>query len=249
MQAAHDHHFAPAPWQARLRIGAFNPHAEHDWPGRRTATLFLHGCPWRCAYCHNPELQSRNTMRLLPWASIASQLENLRAEIQGVVFSGGEPTADSALPEAIHAVREMGFPVGLHSSGAYPERLEKILPLLDWIGFDLKTDYENYAALTGAPGSAARATQSARLIIASGLEHEFRLTWHHQVLTAESALLAARFAAHLGARRFVLQAFRPEGVSAASLSPASLPPAELISALSELFADFELRSDICGLAA
>ncbi|MCK5075798.1 MAG: 4Fe-4S cluster-binding domain-containing protein, partial [Calditrichia bacterium] len=31
--------------------------AVHDGPGIR-ATVFLKGCPLRCAWCHNPESQS-----------------------------------------------------------------------------------------------------------------------------------------------------------------------------------------------
>ncbi|NSL56131.1 anaerobic ribonucleoside-triphosphate reductase activating protein [Uliginosibacterium aquaticum] len=242
------HAFIVSPWTARIRIGAFNPAAEHDWPGRRTATLFLHGCPWRCAYCHNPELQSRSSMRLLSWEKIATELATHRHTIDGVVFSGGEPTADSCLPDAILAVKGMGFAVGLHTSGAYPERLEKVLPLLDWVGFDLKSDYDGYDTLTGAPGSAARATRSAQLIVASGVTHEFRLTWHHELLSEDAALLAAHFAQHLGAQRFVLQVFRPEGVTHPAIAAHSLPSADLVEQIRGLFTDFELRGELCGLA-
>lgn len=241
--------YAEPPWQERILIASFDPAARHDWPGRRTATIYLLGCPWRCVYCHNPKLQKRGALPALSWNSIALQLESLRPGIDGVVFSGGEPTADRCLPEAITAVRAMGFPVGLHCSGAYPERLEKILPVLDWIGFDLKADYEGYAALTGAPGSAARATRSAQLIVASGVDHEFRLTWHHEALSAASASLATRFAQHLGAKRFVLQVFRDEGVANDQLALHSEPPAELVETCVALFGEhFELRRDNCGLA-
>jgi pyruvate formate lyase activating enzyme len=243
------HDEAHAAWQARLLTASFDPDARHDWPGRRSATIYLLGCPWRCVYCHNPRLQTRRRQSGGPdWGQISRELESLRGEIGGVVFSGGEPTADAALPEALAAVRAMGFPVGLHTSGAYPERLERVLPLLDWIGFDLKADYEGYEAVTATPGSAARATRSARLVVASGVAHEFRLTWHHELMTEESALLAAHFAQHLGAQRFVLQAFRTEGVANPALAPVSDPPAVLIEQIRALFADFYLRGEICGLA-
>ncbi|GAB2897291.1 anaerobic ribonucleoside-triphosphate reductase activating protein [Uliginosibacterium flavum] len=248
MSAHAESALAEVPWTERILLGSFTPASDHDWPGRRAATIYLLGCPWRCAYCHNPQLQKRGTAPALSWSRIAAKLTASRDTISGVVFSGGEPTTDRTLPEAIAAVKALGLPVGLHTSGAYPERLETLLPQLDWVGFDLKTDYESYDKLTGAPGSAARATQSARLIIASGVAHEFRLTWHHQVINEESALLAAHFAQHLGARRFVLQAFRSEGVANPTLAPESMPSAELVAQLRALFADFEVRGDICGLA-
>lgn len=237
-----------APWTERILLGSFTPASDHDWPGRHVATVYLLGCPWRCAYCHNPQLQRRSTAPALSWSRIASRLEASREAIGGVVFSGGEPTADRTLAEAIAAVKAMGLPVGLHTSGAYPERLEKALPLLDWVGFDLKSDYAGYDALTATPGSAARATQSARLIVASGVAHEFRLTWHHELMTEESALLAAHFAQHLGAQRFVLQAYRADGVANPALAPISEPPAALVAQIRALFTDFEVRSEICGLA-
>ncbi|MDQ7989933.1 MAG: anaerobic ribonucleoside-triphosphate reductase activating protein [Candidatus Dactylopiibacterium sp.] len=237
-----------APWQARILLGGFDACAQHDWPGRRVATIYLLGCPWRCVYCHNPGLQRRGAPRALCWSDVMARLEALRGEIGGVVFSGGEPTADRCLPDAIEAVRAAGFAVGLHSGGAYPERLAAVLPRLDWIGFDLKADYAGYEAVTGTPGSGARASRSARLVVSSGVAHEFRLTWHHEALSADAALLAAHFAHELGARRFVLQVFRAEGVAPGALAMASAPPAALVAQMATLFDDFELRTDICGLA-
>jgi len=235
-------------WTSRILLSGFEPSSTVNWPGRVAATIYLRGCPWRCAYCHNPHLQKRGCAPSLSWQRVTAQLEAQRAQLQGVVFSGGEPTAESTLPEAIASVRAMGLPVGLQTSGAYPERLAAVLPLLDWVGLDLKTDYAGYDQLTGAPGSAARVTQSARAIVASGVAHEFRLTWHHEVLSEEAALLAAHFARHLGAQRFVLQLFRQEGVENTELAPDSMPSPALVEQIRALFADFELRSEICGLA-
>ena len=235
------------PWSERILLGGFTPCTTIDWPGRRAATIFLSGCPWRCPYCHNPRLQQRQRDSLLAWDSIVAALQAGRDTLEGVVFSGGEPTADSQLAAAIGAVKALGFPVGLHTSGAYPERLAKILPLVDWVGFDLKADYASYDALTGARGSAARVTQSARQIVASGVAHEFRLTWHHEVLSEDAAVLAAHFAQHLGARRFVLQEYRTEGVEGSPLAEYAPLPARLVARVRQLFADCEVRGEICGL--
>lgn len=236
------------PWQTRILIGGFTPFSAVDWPGKRVATVFLQGCPWRCGYCHNPGLQTRSRAQGLGWGDVEALLRRDRPGLDGVVFSGGEPTVDRCLPDAIAAVRSLGLGVGLHTNGAYPDRLAEVLPLLDWLGFDLKTDYDTYDTLTGARGSGARVTESARLILASGIDHEFRMTWHHTMMSEEAARLAAHFAHHLGARRFVLQVFRPEGVLPDAQPGESEVPTQLLAELAELFEDFELRREICGLA-
>ena len=41
----------------KLRVSEIQRFCMHDGPGLRT-TVFLKGCPLRCAWCHNPETQS-----------------------------------------------------------------------------------------------------------------------------------------------------------------------------------------------
>lgn len=245
----HPEQATPTAWTERIMLGGFESFSTVDWPGKLAATVFLRGCPWRCAYCHNPHLQKRSRDRQFVWETIAGELAKRRGWLDGVVFSGGEPTADATLPEAIAAVRELGFAVGLHTGGSYPERLAAVLPLLDWVGFDLKTDYEHYDALTGAPGSGSRVTQSARLLVANGVAHEFRLTWHPQVVGLDSALLAVHFAQSLGASRFVLQQYRTEGVAEdTALTPYAPIPLRLVEEARALFDHFEVRGEVCALA-
>ena len=63
-------------------------------------------------------------------------LQNRRGLLDGVVFSGGEPTLQPGLEAAAGQVRELGFRVGLHTAGSAPAALREVLPLLDWVGFD-----------------------------------------------------------------------------------------------------------------
>ncbi len=39
-----------------LRVGGFVPFTVTDYPDALAAVVFCQGCPWRCAYCHNPHL-------------------------------------------------------------------------------------------------------------------------------------------------------------------------------------------------
>ena len=104
----------------------------HDGPGLRT-TVFLKGCPLRCAWCHNPEGRSRepqvlhgpNGDRVAGRSYRADELANLlnrQAPLLiegGVSFSGGEPLMQAAFLEGV-LERLEGLHVVLGTSGFAP---------------------------------------------------------------------------------------------------------------------------------
>ena len=191
-----------------------------DFPGKLAAVLFLQGCPWACRYCHNPHLRPFHPAETSDWtwAKARDLLESRAGFLDGVVFSGGEPTAQSALPSAIMEARDMGYHIGLHTSGSYPERLKKILPLVDWVGLDIKAPLdERYDCITGADGSAARIRTSLDLILSSGIPYQLRTTVHPALLSEiDLSALQAQLAA-LGTTPSIIQQFRPQGCVDAEL--------------------------------
>jgi pyruvate formate lyase activating enzyme len=97
--------------------------------------------------------------------------------LEAVVFSGGEPTLHPGLEAAIRTVRQKGFLAGLHTAGIFPERLRRLLPLLDWVGLDIKAPFdERYARLTGDNQGAAKAQASLDLLLAAGIPFQLRTT-------------------------------------------------------------------------
>lgn len=209
---------APAPARpataADLVVAGMTPLSTVDWPGRLAATVFLQGCPWRCTYCHNPGLRAPRPQGALPWGSVRSLLERRHGLLDGIVFSGGEPTMQRGLLPAIEEVKAMGFAVGLHTGGPWPRRLEPLLPHLDWVGLDIKHLPGRYPALTGAAPSGPAAWESLAAVQRSGVTFEVRTTVDPTLHTREELLELGDRLRELGVRKHVLQEVRPDGTCA-----------------------------------
>lgn len=188
-----------------VAVGGLTPLTTIDYPGQLAAVAFLQGCPWRCGYCHNGDLLARSTSGLIPWRQVIELLARRRGLLDAVVFSGGEPTLHARLDEAITQVREMGYRVGLHTAGIYPERLRRLLPQLDWVGMDIKAAEPDYEKITGFRGSGERAWRSARLLLRSGVAHEFRTTVHPDLLDADGLGTLVEALREIGASHYVIQ--------------------------------------------
>lgn len=215
--------------QAGLAIGGIVPFTTVDFPGRLAAVVFTRGCPWRCGYCHNPHLWQGDAapgVDAPSWADVLGLLAARRGLLDAVVFSGGEPTAQPGLAAACSLVREHGFQVGLHTGGAFPDVLARVLPLLDWVGFDVKAPLDGYDRTTCVPGSGTAARESLRLVMGSGVPFEVRTTVHSALLDPASLDALARELDDLGVGRWVLQPFRDSGAPGL-LGPSSYTPADL----------------------
>jgi pyruvate formate lyase activating enzyme len=188
-----------------LVVGGVTPLTTIDYPGELAAVIFLQGCPWRCGYCQNKELLPRNHTSCIPWQEVIDLLKKRIGLLDAVVFSGGEPTLHKGLKHAMHQVKSMGFKIGLHTAGIYPHRLREVLPMVDWVGMDIKSARADYEDITGVKNSARRAWESARLLISSGVAHELRTTVHPNMLNIEQLGTLIDELADLGAENYVIQ--------------------------------------------
>jgi anaerobic ribonucleoside-triphosphate reductase activating protein len=228
-----------------LKVGGYTPFTATDYPGKLAAVVFVQGCPWRCGYCHNPHLQPRTSESALSWGSLREALKRRVGLIDAVVFSGGEPTADPFLLDAILDVRALGFKVGLHTGGAYSKRLKEVLPHVDWVGFDIKTNPEQYDALTQAAHSGEQSFLGAEAVLASGVAYEFRTTIHPSLQTPEDVLRLGQSIATMGCKHYALQLFREQGCADAALKGvqiADYPGQAVLAELRNLFPNFVLRT-------
>ncbi len=227
-------------------VAGITPFTTIDFPGRLAGVFYLQGCPWRCRYCYNAEFWPMPPAgHYIPLEKILHFLESRRGHLDGIVFSGGEPTAHADLGRWMKAVKDMGYEAGLHTNGMFPEKLREVLRFSDWVGMDVKAPFHLYEKITLIPESGTPARESAALLVSSGVPHEFRTTVHPDLLSENEVLELARDLVSLGAKHYVLQAFRSEHCPDKELREGSVASAGISAnlrlTLQSMFPFFQVR--------
>ena len=234
-------------------VAGITPFTTIDFPGRLAGVFYLQGCSWRCRYCYNsefwplPDLQAGmpSSGQTIPLEKILHFLDSRKGHLDGIVFSGGEPTIHEHLPAWMKAVKDMGFEIGLHTGGMIPERLEQVLPFCNWVGLDIKAPFHLYEKVTLVAGSGDKVRQSVEFVLASGVAYEFRTTFHPAVLSEGDVLGMARELAKKGCKRYALQMFHHDHCFDKELRESAIPTAgisaDLRQNLKALFSDFLVR--------
>lgn len=162
-----------------MRIGGLQKFSLIDYPGKMAAVIFTQGCNFRCPYCHNSELVLPALFKNpIPESVVLEFLQRRRGQLEGVVVTGGEPTIQEDLIPFLKRIRLLGYAIKLDTNGSRPGVLEEIISrnLVDFIAMDVKTSFKRYEQAVGRSINVGNIKKSIRLIINSGVEHQFRTT-------------------------------------------------------------------------
>lgn len=114
-----------------------------EYPGNLSLVIFLAICPLRCPYCHNPELLRSGDEASI--SDIIEKIDNNLDFIDAIVISGGEPLVQGKeIKRILEYAKKKGLKTKLDTSGCYPETLEKIIHLLDYLALDIKAPFNKY---------------------------------------------------------------------------------------------------------
>jgi pyruvate formate lyase activating enzyme len=112
-----------------------------DGPGVRYI-LFLHGCPLRCQYCHNPDAQGKPSGKSMTAEEAFADVKKYKSFIKsgGLTLSGGEPLMQ---PNFVQAMFQMAKDEGIHTaldtSGFVGHKAsDELLALTDLVLLDIK---------------------------------------------------------------------------------------------------------------
>ncbi|PRY73101.1 anaerobic ribonucleoside-triphosphate reductase activating protein [Halomonas ventosae] len=235
------------PRRPRLPVAGLTALTSLDYPDHLACVVFLQGCPLTCGYCHNPQMLEPRKADPEEWAEIVAFLERRQGLLEGVVFSGGEPTLHPGLAVAVRDVKAMGFKVGLHTAGVYPQRLQALLPWLDWVGLDVKGLAEDFDRIVGRERVWQQHVRSLSLLLEGDTPFECRTTVHWRDFALDDLERLAMTLADCGVRHYALQVARVERCRDPDycLPVAGAPPREALEALvrrlRQHFESIELR--------
>ncbi|MBR3270464.1 MAG: anaerobic ribonucleoside-triphosphate reductase activating protein [Clostridia bacterium] len=179
-----------------------------DFPGRVACTVFLGGCDMRCPFCHNAELIDGSAEAIMDETELLAFLEKRKGLLDGVAFTGGEPTLRKDLPDLFRRIKAMGYPIKLDTNGLHPDRLKALLDegLVDYVAMDIKNCPEKYAVTAGLETvDLDKIQQSIDLLKNGTVDYEFRTTVVDELHEAEDFEKIGAWIA--GARAYYLQAF------------------------------------------
>lgn len=157
-----------------------------DYPGKIAAVIFMRGCvPFKCRYCHNAHIIPLEGPCNTTEKEVFEYLKKRSGVLQGVVVTGGEPTAQPDLLNFLARLRGLTtYAIKLDTNGYRPDIVKKAIDgkLVDYIAMDIKAPKEKYQLITQAPYNDSKIQTSIDLIKASGLPHQFRTTYDKRYL-------------------------------------------------------------------
>lgn len=119
-----------------------------EFSGKMALVIFTAGCMLRCPYCHNPE--SIEGGDIYDMEEIFKKINESLDFIDSVVISGGEPLMqEKAVYKIFKYSKSLELETKLDTNGYYPEKIEKLIKLVDYVALDIKAPFTKYEQIIG----------------------------------------------------------------------------------------------------
>ncbi len=169
---------------ASSNICDITPFTLQDFPDTPSCILWFSGCNMLCRYCHNLDIVFERTKKIEE-EYILDFLRSRIGKLEGVVLCGGEPTLYKDLDLFVKKIKELGFKIKLDTNGSDLEAVKKILPYIDFVAIDFKSDITRFKNITRS-SLFDEFYETLKYLIESNINLEVRTTYHHKLLGYET---------------------------------------------------------------
>lgn len=220
------------------RVARVLPFSAVDGPGNR-AVVFLQGCDFDCAYCHNPETRAGTGegVERLSVQELVARFAPYRPFLRGITVSGGECVLQHEfLTALLEASNELGLPGLVDTNGSTPlSGLPRLVEAAEGFMLDVKAwNPGEHLALTGSDNRAV--LENLRFLAEQAKLAEVRTVicpgrFDLEETVRETSLVLGR----AGSRAvYRLLRYRPQGVREEKLAGLSEPDEGLLEGLAAL---------------
>ena len=194
-----------------------------EWENKVAAVAVAGGCNWRCPYCHGWRyVTGLDDLEKIELSALFQLLQEQEGWLDGVVFSGGEPTLQPGLHDLVKEVKNRGLAVKIHTNGTRPEVIKKLLAeqLIDCLALDYKAVLDS--GLTKVAGvkiseeTLTKIRESFQLARESNIDREYHTTLCPQFINLENFRKMAEQLEAGGL--WLLQQYKPDDCLALTLA-------------------------------
>lgn len=197
-----------------MNIAGIQPLSFIEWFGKLSSAIFVRSCNFKCPWCHNSTLISREGYPSfsVDW-TIGELMSFDLSWIDGVTIGGAEAChSPDGLVSLCKKIKEYTkLPIKLDTNGYYPNVVEKLIntKLIDYVALDIKAKFDvlKYSEVTGCALNESdldKICDTLRLLV--NFPHLIRTTCVPGYHTIDDIKAIARYAEN--AHEYVLQDFR-----------------------------------------
>lgn len=156
----------------------------NEFPGKVSCIVYTQGCNLNCVYCYNKQLIPFSEDSAVSTRELIQFLKERKGLLDGVVFTGGEPTLQLDLVDMCKEIKAFGYAIKINTNGTCPKMLKQLIDynLVDYIQMDIKQTFEKYKSITPiCPFFIEEIKQSVELIKNSKVDYHFNTTTYNSI--------------------------------------------------------------------
>ena len=185
-----------------------------DYPGVVSCTVFSCGCNFRCPFCHNASLVTKqNTSDTVNIDAFFEYLKKRQGILDGVCITGGEPLLQKDIKYFISQIKELGYAVKLDTNGSNAKALIELVNerLVDYVAMDIKGPDTKYSDVCGVDMDKYMSDirESITYLLSDAVDYEFRTTVVRELHSYDDFYSIGEWIG--GAKRYFLQQFKDSG--------------------------------------